>query len=193
MLVLLENFIAQSAPFAAFSSAIEIGVGANFLFSALFKVGSFSGLSVHRLGAREKMRILTAMAETSNFDGVQFEAYIDGLVAKYRKLIYSINCAAAVWAFVVAAIGVIALIAMPYYPNFPVSGDLAVKAGLIGYGAIPTGILTALLLHIIAMTHMFLLQRRHNVVMNYFRPLPTIKKARENLRAKSRKPKKTDQ
>lgn len=183
------DLTARQASLSSFSSAVEVATAANFGYSALFKLGKFSGESINSWAERETLRVLTAMAETPNFNGARFQRSIETLKNYYRRVIFRINCTAAIWAVIVAIAGVSILVLMPFWPAYPISGTTALICAVIGFGPIPIGMVVASTFHAIARIRMWRLQKKHDVVIEYIEPLPQVKEAREALK-KRRSPNK---
>jgi hypothetical protein len=178
----------RSAELSGFSSPIQLAVAANFGFSALFKLGKFSGLSIDDWAAREQLRVFSAMAETPSFNGIVFAAKLEKLKNFYRQLIFRVNCTAAIWAVIVAIIGVPLLTLMPFYPKYLVSPKLAMICMAIGFGPIPVGMSLALLLHIFARGRMWVFQKMNSTFLSLFQPTPIneIRNVRERFQRPNR-------
>ena len=180
---IIDNYFLLETTLGAFSSAMEIGVAANFGYSALFKLGTFSGKTIDKWARLEQERVIAAMAEAEHFNGTLFIANVNKLKYIYQALTYNTNCIAAVWAVMTGIIGFgLLCFVMPFYSNVLLTGKSTLIIGLALFGAVPLGMLVVIILHICAKVHMYTLQRRHNVVIQYTKPLSQIEAARKKLK-----------
>ena len=120
----------------------------------------------------------------SNFDPSKFVRGVNGLKRRWRFYIWWSNILNIAWAILAAVLSVaLIVIGVAFYGKAPVTAPQAIIATFVLFGAIPIGLFSCGVLHVLARTNMWWISREWKTSLEYMvaQPPRTIAAARQAL------------
>lgn len=133
------------APIREFGHFLEISFEANLAYSIVIRLGNLAGASISRWIERERIRVIPALSESTQFNEITFTNELERVRDKYQGYIRVLNMICVTWAIVAASMDVILLMLLPFHPDAQVDLIDAIEGTAILFGAVPVGIIGLLI------------------------------------------------